>query len=319
MATNEQVTGNDSVAIIGTASAGERTLGIRGQGDSTGVQGVGKAWNGVEGISRSTIGGAGVFGANDTGVGVRGESRATYNPAIQGIHRGEGGSGVQGEAEKGTGVVGISKSWIGVYGESDGGAVGVMGEGKATGDGVKGHASGPGKAAVCGFHLTNQGPGVFGKGAPAGRFEGDVEVTGDIRLLNADCAEDFDIAGLEAIEPGTVMVLGEEGALMPSDRAYDKRVAGVISGAGWYKPGIVLDKQPSRGNRSPIGLLGKVFCKVDAGPAPVEVGDLLTTSDTPGHAMKAGDSAKAFGSVIGKALRPLAEGRGLIPILIALQ
>jgi hypothetical protein len=96
-------------------------------------------------------------------------------------------------------------------------------------------------------------------------------------------------------------------------------VAGVVSGAGDYKPGIVLDKQSTLGNRSPIALLGKVFCKVDAGPAPVEVGDLLTTSDTLGHAMKACDAAKAFGSVIGKALRPLSKGQELIPILIALQ
>jgi hypothetical protein len=115
------------------------------------------------------------------------------------------------------------------------------------------------------------------------------------------------------------MVLGEAGVLKPSDCAYDKRVAGVVSGADGYKPGIVLDKQPAQENRSPIALLGKVFCKLDAGPAPVEVGDLLTTSETPGHAMKACDPAKAFGSVIGKALRPLAGGRGLIPILIALQ
>lgn len=82
MAINETATGNDSVAITGTATAGERTLGIRGQGDSTGVQGIGKAWNGVEGFSQSTIGGAGVFGANDTGVGVWGESKAKFKPAI---------------------------------------------------------------------------------------------------------------------------------------------------------------------------------------------------------------------------------------------
>ena len=115
------------------------------------------------------------------------------------------------------------------------------------------------------------------------------------------------------------MVLGEQGVLHRSQQAYDKRVAGVISGAGCYKPGIVLDKQPAQRNRSPIALLGKVFCKVDAGYASVEVGDLLTTSDTPGHAMKAVNSTKAFGSVIGKALRPLSQGCGLIPVLIALQ
>jgi hypothetical protein len=151
------------------------------------------------------------------------------------------------------------------------------------------------------------------------RVTADVDVAGDIRLLNADCAEDFDIAGAERVELGTVMVLGDEGTLEPSQRAYDKRVAGVISGAGHHKPGLVLDRQPGQGNRSPVALLGKVFCKLDAGYASVEVGDLLTTSDTPGHAMKAGDPARAFGAVIGKALRALKEGQALIPILIALQ
>jgi hypothetical protein len=115
------------------------------------------------------------------------------------------------------------------------------------------------------------------------------------------------------------MVVSEAGALQQSQQAYDKRVAGVISGAGHYKPGIVLDKQTSDSNRQPIALLGKVFCKVDASYAPIGVGDLLTTAPTPGHAMKADDPFKAFGAVIGKALRPLKEGQGLIPILIALQ
>ena len=123
----------------------------------------------------------------------------------------------------------------------------------------------------------------------------------------------------EQYEPGTVMVIDQEGALQQSQQAYDKRVAGVVSGAGNYQPGIVLDKQPSQDNRQPIALVGKVYCKVDAQYSPVEVGDLLTTSPTPGFAMKADDPFKAFGSVIGKALRPLREGQGLIPILIALQ
>jgi hypothetical protein len=79
---------------------------------------------------------------------------------------------------------------------------------------------------------SKTGIGVHGKGGRlAGFFEGDVEVTGDIRLTNADCAEDFDISGLNKTEPGTVMVLGYEGGLCESQRAYDKRVAGVISGA----------------------------------------------------------------------------------------
>jgi hypothetical protein len=143
--------------------------------------------------------------------------------------------------------------------------------------------------------------------------------TGDVQLLGADCAEDFDVEGGEALEAGTVMVIGEEDTLHRCVEAYDKKVAGVLSGAGGCKPGIVLGKQPSQDKRLPLALTGKVYCKVDAQYAPIGVGDLLTTSPTSGHAMKAEDPLKAFGAVIGKALRPLTEGQGLIPVLIALQ
>lgn len=142
---------------------------------------------------------------------------------------------------------------------------------------------------------------------------------GDITLKNADCAEEFDIASPSVLDAGTVMVLDAEAALRESTEAYDKKVAGVLSGAGDFRPGIVLDRKGPQENRRPLALMGKVFCKVDADFAPVEVGDLLTTSSTPGHAMKATDPLQAFGAVIGKALRPLKEGKGLIPILVALQ
>ena len=154
--------------------------------------------------------------------------------------------------------------------------------------------------------------------------DGDVTVKGDIRLANADCAEHFSIGTASLAEAGTVMVLGDNGELFPCQSPYDKRVAGVVSGAGTYKPGILLDDQTNNKNRShsprqPIALLGKVFCWVDADYHAIEVGDLLTTSPTLGHAMKAEDRQRAFGSVIGKALAPCAKGRILIPILVALQ
>jgi hypothetical protein len=138
--------------------------------------------------------------------------------------------------------------------------------------------------------------------------------------LGADCAEDFDIVETEVIEPGTVMVLDQEGKLCQSLKPYDKKVAGVISGAGNYRPGIVLDQQRySQNNRLPVALMGKVYCKVDADLNSIEVGDLLTTSSTPGYAMKVSDPFQAFGTIIGKALHPLKEGKELIPILVALQ
>ena len=148
---------------------------------------------------------------------------------------------------------------------------------------------------------------------------GTLFVAKDVILTGGDCAEHFDLVQNAHCEPGTVVAISTDGALDASAKAYDKKVAGVVSGAGSFRPGIILDKQPSDEGRLPVALFGKVYCKVDAQYAPIEIGDLLTTSDTIGHAMKACDPARAFGAIIGKALGDLSSGCGLIPILVALQ
>jgi hypothetical protein len=290
---NESIRGSHiGVGVLGVFGA--PLAGVFDFPERVAVAGINNAEGiGVAGLSARS---AGVYGINGKG--------ASKKPDV--------GSGVWGESERGTGVVGISEINAGVHGIN----------GKADevrpdrGSGVLGESTlNPGVIGISVKHI-----GVYGKGGlRAAFFEGDVEVTGDIFLRNADCAEEFDIAEAEEVEPGAVMVINEEGALQQSRQAYDKTVAGVISGAGNFTPGITLDKQPSQRNRLPIALVGKVYCKVDAQYAPIKVGDPLTTSPTLGHAMKADDPFKAFGSVIGKALRPLLGGRGLIPILIALQ
>ena len=201
----------------------------------------------------------------------------------------------------------------GVNGTNGGKGFGVFG-GSVAGSGVEGHST------------TGVGVVGFSEHGLAGRFIGDVEVTGNLKMSSPTCdivlgdvAEGFSAQDGGIIEPGTVVVLDRIGLVRPGDESYDKRVAGVVSGAGEYRPAIVLDQRRSADNRLPVALMGKVCCKVDAQYSPIEVGDLLTTSPTPGHAMKAADPLKAFGSVIGKALRPLNEGQGMIPILIALQ
>ena len=148
---------------------------------------------------------------------------------------------------------------------------------------------------------------------------GNITVAGDITLQNADCAEDFRVACAAEAEPGTVMVIDDNLQLAVSDRAYDRRVAGIVAGAGDYRPGIVLGRTAEAHPTMPIALVGRACCKVDAAHGAVAIGDLLTSSPTAGHAMKAADPARAFGAVIGKALAPLDGGRGLIPVLVALQ
>jgi hypothetical protein len=289
--------------VVGTTGGNE--AGVKGECNGSGGFGVWGVSNSGHGVHGDSIGSRGVVGTSQQAQGVLGTSVT--------------GEGVVGGSEKGDGVVGTGNRGVVGTSQNNAGLVGVSHSNNNAGVFAVNDNGGTGVIALS---EKENGIGIFAKGNRiAARFEGDVEVThgGDIRLENSDCAEDFDIADPHSAEPGTVMVVSEEGALRESRYAYDKRVAGVISGAGSYKPAIVLGKQQSASDRQPIALLGKVYCKVDAQYGTVEVGDLLTTSPTPGHAMRTEDPFKAFGAVIGKALRPLTGGQGLIPILIALQ
>jgi hypothetical protein len=161
------------------------------------------------------------------------------------------------------------------------------------------------------------GNGIVSVGTGSNRVVVDGSV-GDIKLSGADCAEQFAIADAAGVEPGTVMVIAGAGTLRASRDPYDTRVAGVVSGAHGVRPGIVLNTRHGSGAGLPVALNGHVFCKVDAATAPIAVGDLLTTSSTPGHAMKACDPQRAFGAVLGKAMGAIQDGTGLIPVLVSL-
>jgi hypothetical protein len=147
----------------------------------------------------------------------------------------------------------------------------------------------------------------------------------------ADLSEHFEVnavadrnsdASSQQIQPGLVVSIDPDnpGKLMISGRAYDRRVAGIISGAGGVKPGMLMSQAGSiaDGNQ-PVALTGRVYCWVDASNGPIEPGDLLTTSDIPGYAMKVTDYAKAQGAIIGKAMTGLKAGKGLVLVLVTLQ
>jgi hypothetical protein len=302
--------------VSGSSTHGNGVIGL-----AAGARADGGTGNGV--IGRTTSGSAtasGVWGENTgSGYGVGGKSAGASG--VWGENTGSG-YGVEGRSARGQGVHGESGSDVGVYGQ--GGFNGVHGvTANSSASGVWGENTGAGYGV--GGQSTS-GIGVYGKGTPAGQFDGDVIINGgnltmnrgDIRLPGADCAEQFDIAGARQLDPGTVAVIDEDGALRESREAYDRKVAGVVSGAGAYKPGIVLGGA-SREDRALVAVVGKVYCKVDARHGPIELGDLLTTSPTPGHAMRASDPVRAFGAVIGKALRPMSDGCGLLPMLVALQ
>jgi|SRR6185437_8493426 hypothetical protein len=154
----QSTTDSTSPAITAenTNTTPQAGVAVHAKSAAAAVLGESSTWHGVAGITQSKTGGAGVFGSGDTG---------------------------------GPGVIGTSKTWIGVFGETFGtqnGPAGVWADGHQGGSGVKGHTSCPGAFGVAGFHLTNQGPGIFGQGSPAGLFQGDVNVTGNLTVQGSN-------------------------------------------------------------------------------------------------------------------------------------
>jgi hypothetical protein len=86
-------------------------------------------------------------------------------------------------------------------------------------------------------------------------------------------------------------------------------------------PGVLLRQEGTDATtgQHPVALTGRVYGWADATAEPIRPGDLLTTSATPGHAMKVTDAERAQGAILGKAMSALPEGRGLVLILVTLQ
>jgi len=170
------------------------------------------------------------------------------------------------------------------------------------------------KSGVLKFEVTNTGRVVTTA----------LQITG-----GGDLAEPFDLSDLNEVRPGLVLTIdaAKPGHLRVCDRAYDPRVAGVVSGAGGIRPGITLDPynedlestDVGASARAQVALTGRVYVWADATHGAIEPGDLLTTSDTPGHAQRASDRERAAGAILGKAMSSLDSGRGLVLALVSLQ
>jgi len=145
-------------------------------------------------------------------------------------------------------------------------------------------------------------------------------VTGqNIQAQYQDVAEWVPVA--HEVAAGTVVVVAAAATntVEPSMRAYDTRVAGVVSA----HPGLILGQESA--SKAQIATTGRVKVRVDASRHPVAIGDLLVTSDKPGMAMLSepvdlgGVKFHRPGTLVGKALEPLASGEGEILVLLSLQ
>ncbi len=248
----------------------------------TGVRGV--AFNGI-GVWGSSVDSWGVYGESTNQAGVRGRSQSSF--------------GVLGDSISQTGVVGRSQTWVGVYGQSGGVNPAIQ------------------------ARNNSNGPGIFSSSAsgPAAVFDG-MTRTDVLEIVGgSDLAERFEVSGGATIEPGTVMVIDPDnpGHLTPATTAYDRKVAGVVSGAGDVATGLVLHQEGVLEGDTIVAIAGRVYVRAEALSGPITPGDMLTTSDMPGTVMAATDHDRAQGAVIGKAMTGLESGTGLVLVLINLQ
>ena len=320
-ATGQGVFGYASGAARGVWGASEMGIGVFGQSShAIGVSGLGLLDAGVYGQTyganqagvagyTDVAGSIGVNGLSLQGHGMRAESQRVGYSGIYAINNQSSGFGVFGHA--GTGAVGV-------YGDSVG-KEGVVGF-SVNSHGVSGFANQAAQAGILAVNNAADGLGLEVVGSAL------VHGTVTVRVLTinngADVAEPFAIGGGEELPRGSVVVIGEDrpGELQRSERPYDTRVAGIVSGANGVNTGLSLS-QPGVNDRGGqrVALTGRVYCLADASTGAIKPGDLLTTSATPGHAMKVTDHDRAQGAVLGKAMSTLDEGTGFVLVLVTLQ
>ena len=324
-----------AVGVLGTSENAEGIIGVTKRGSRAGVVGRNDECVPQPGLP--------CFLPEDGGAGVYGY--AAYNePGLLGIS--EYGDGVRGTANRANGRGGYFANLAGGTALQVEGRLelnGVLSQHNAicgndwniffrsVGDpmhGVGWHGAGKPWAGV-----EFDGPVLWGwAGGALGTTRGGQEsalwwddsglVTVKVLRINggADLAEPFPMKE-EKLEPGSVVVIDDEqpGQLKLSSAAYDTRVAGIVSGANGIQPGLSLHQQGAMEGTQEVALTGRVYVKADATGGPINPGDLLTTSGTPGHAMKVRDHDRSQGAILGKAMSGLKEGKGMVLVLVTLQ
>jgi hypothetical protein len=150
-----------------------------------------------------------------------------------------------------------------------------------------------------------------------------VEADGTYTSPAADLAESIPtVNGADEYDPGDVLVLSPEqpGHVDRSSEPYSRLVAGVYA----TKPGVLLGRPVGSSNeqRIPMGVVGIIPTRVSLEGGVIEVGDLLVTGSTPGHAMKAdlSDLDRLIGAILGKAMEPFSESEtGMINVLVSVK
>jgi len=299
-----EVNSNSGTAVYAknTASGNYAHLG----GDDEGVYGYSQNGNGVSGGSGS---GEGVTGTSLSGAGVLGQGVQGADGVIGRATNSSGGHGVVAESSAG----GVSGAALYAEASNPSNGLAIWGSCNSADTVIGGVNRGSGR-------LINMWAGSSGQ---YNRFyvenDGDVYADGTFHSGKSGYSETLPLTAEERdlVEAGDVVVLDINGELRRSTEIFQPTVIGVATDTAGITARPARDKGDSR-NRIPVALIGVVRVKATDQGGEIRPGDLLVSSGTPGHCMRAGKSAPQ-GTIIGKALSPLAHGVGWITAVVSLQ
>lgn len=295
-------------------------IGVQGNFPLTNAQGGG----GVHGLTSATSGfsygvSGDAIGTTGTAVGVVGQTFSDQGIGVLGNRpnataSGFGGGGVRGLTSADNFVFTYGTS--GVATAATGSAVGIFGQTYSP-NGTAGLF-----ANVAGGNILEGGFGQPETTVFRVDGTGRVFADGGFQPSGADFAESMEVTGDRSrYAAGDLLVIDTTVTrhLALAKKPYSTLVAGIYS----TKPGMLGSTrkigEPSGADEIPLAVVGIVPCKVTAENGPIQIGDLLVTSSTQGHAMKGTDRNRMLGAVVGKALEPLPQGTGVIQVLVTLQ
>lgn len=313
---------NAQIAVAGAAQDGYGVVGTSTSHYHGGMYAEGSRGYGIYAVHTDpSYTAPAVYGKNQgSGIGVLGDASTGSSSGVLGRTTSSTGVGVRGQGAVSTNYGELGKDGIGVE------AQGSLYAGKFVGDVITYY----GTSRVAQMDVSDYSLHMYNTSGTQ-TIEIDSDYNGNGRVITqelqitggSDLSEQFDINPLDfAIQPGMVVSIDPDkpGKLIISSDPYDNKVAGIISGAGDIKPGMMMGQAGSEADGAhPVALSGRVYCYVDTANGPVVPGDLLTTSSTPGYAMKVTDHSRALGAIIGKAMSALPEGKGLVLALVSLQ
>ncbi len=140
-----------------------------------------------------------------------------------------------------------------------------------------------------------------------------------VEVRGADIVEKF--KSKETIEAGVLVTIDENDIrnYKTTDKAYQKGIVGIVSGANGVKHGMLLEQEDALAGNTKVAIAGRVYVKATAQNGSIKAGDLLTSSDKSGYAMKSTNRRKERGAIVGKALTSLDKGEGFVLVLVGLQ